>query len=68
MPEKILASFHGIPKSYVDDGDPYPGHCAETVRLSGLGWISLLRQMHADTAERAQALKSGPDVDRKSVV
>ena len=29
----ILASFHGIPKSYVDDGDPYPSHCAETVRL-----------------------------------
>ena len=27
----------------------------ETVRLSGLGWISLLRQMHADTAGHAQA-------------
>ena len=32
-PELILASFHGIPKSYVDEGDPYPRHCAETVRL-----------------------------------
>ena len=32
-PELILASFHGIPKSYVDDGDPYPTHCAATVRL-----------------------------------
>ena len=32
-PELILASFHGIPKSYVDEGDPYPSHCAETVRL-----------------------------------
>ncbi len=32
-PEIILASFHGIPKSYVDDGDPYPTHCMETVRL-----------------------------------
>jgi ferrochelatase len=32
-PELILASFHGIPKSYVDEGDPYPTHCAETVRL-----------------------------------
>lgn len=32
-PELILASFHGIPKSYVEDGDPYPTHCAETVRL-----------------------------------
>jgi ferrochelatase len=32
-PELILASFHGIPKSYADEGDPYPLHCAETVRL-----------------------------------
>jgi protoporphyrin/coproporphyrin ferrochelatase len=32
-PELILASFHGIPKSYVEQGDPYPLHCAETVRL-----------------------------------
>jgi ferrochelatase len=32
-PELILASFHGIPKLYVEDGDPYPSHCAETVRL-----------------------------------
>ncbi len=32
-PEVIVASFHGIPKSYVDDGDPYPRHCEETVRL-----------------------------------
>ncbi len=32
-PEKILASFHGIPKSYAEDGDPYPGQCEETVRL-----------------------------------
>ena len=32
-PELILASFHGIPKSYVEEGDPYPLHCMETVRL-----------------------------------
>ena len=32
-PEMILASFHGIPKSYADDGDPYPEQCYETVRL-----------------------------------
>jgi ferrochelatase len=32
-PDLMLASFHGIPKSYADDGDPYPAHCAETVRL-----------------------------------
>ena len=32
-PELILASFHGIPKSYAEEGDPYPSHCRETVRL-----------------------------------
>ncbi|WP_454918592.1 ferrochelatase [Xanthobacter sediminis] len=32
-PEVILASFHGIPKSYHLKGDPYPAHCIETARL-----------------------------------
>jgi ferrochelatase len=32
-PELILASFHGIPKDYSDQGDPYPLQCAETVQL-----------------------------------
>jgi ferrochelatase len=32
-PELILASFHGIPKSYAEEGDPYPRHCEATVRL-----------------------------------
>jgi protoporphyrin/coproporphyrin ferrochelatase len=33
VPDVILASFHGIPKSYSDKGDPYVSHCAETTRL-----------------------------------
>ena len=32
-PEVILTSFHGIPKSYVDAGDPYYDQCVETWRL-----------------------------------
>src|SRR5260221_46402 len=32
-PEVVLASFHGVPKAYVDNGDPYFAHCVETVRL-----------------------------------
>ncbi|MDR3375255.1 MAG: ferrochelatase [Ancalomicrobiaceae bacterium] len=32
-PEALLASFHGIPKSYFDKGDPYYCQCAKTVRL-----------------------------------
>jgi ferrochelatase len=29
-PELIVASFHGMPKSYVDKGDPYQRHCVAT--------------------------------------
>lgn len=29
-PELIVASFHGMPKSYVDKGDPYQSHCVAT--------------------------------------
>ncbi len=32
-PEKIIASYHGIPQSYFDDGDPYHCHCMKTSRL-----------------------------------
>ena len=31
--EKILFSFHGIPKAYVDAGDPYYYECQKTARL-----------------------------------
>ncbi len=39
-PERVLASFHGIPRSYFDKGDPYYCHCAKTTRLlrEALGW------------------------------
>lgn len=32
-PEVILASFHGVPKSYLMKGDPYHCQCAKTARL-----------------------------------
>ena len=31
-PEVVLASFHGVPQAYVDQGDPYFAHCVETTR------------------------------------
>ena len=34
-PEKVIASYHGIPKSYFKKGDPYYCHCMETTRLLG---------------------------------
>lgn len=32
-PEVIVASYHGIPKSYFEKGDPYHCHCVKTTRL-----------------------------------
>ncbi|HEV7318256.1 MAG TPA: ferrochelatase [Ensifer sp.] len=39
-PEVVLTSFHGIPKSYFDKGDPYYCQCQKTARLlrEKLGW------------------------------
>lgn len=32
-PEAIIASYHGMPESYVTKGDPYLKHCTETTAL-----------------------------------
>ncbi len=39
-PEVILVSFHGMPQSYIDKGDPYYEECVETCRLmrERFGW------------------------------
>lgn len=39
-PERVIASFHGIPKSYFAKGDPYYCQCQKTARLlrERLGW------------------------------
>ncbi|MEO1553767.1 MAG: ferrochelatase [Pseudomonadota bacterium] len=39
-PDKVLMSYHGIPRSYLDKGDPYHCHCHKTTRLVAekLGW------------------------------
>jgi protoporphyrin/coproporphyrin ferrochelatase len=39
-PEKVIASYHGIPQSYFKRGDPYHCHCHKTSRLleQRLGW------------------------------
>ncbi len=32
-PDLVLVSYHGLPQSYVDKGDPYQEECLETSRL-----------------------------------
>ena len=39
-PDRLLMSFHGLPKAVVDRGDPYHAQCLESARLiaTELGW------------------------------
>lgn len=39
-PEMVIASFHGLPREYLDKGDPYHCQCQKTGRLlrEKLGW------------------------------
>jgi protoporphyrin/coproporphyrin ferrochelatase len=39
-PDRLLMSFHGLPRSAVDKGDPYERQCRESARLiaTELGW------------------------------
>ena len=34
-PDRVLLSFHGLPRSYLDRGDPYHCYCQKTGRLVG---------------------------------
>ncbi len=39
-PEVVIASYHGVPKRYLTEGDPYYCQCIKTTRLlrARLGW------------------------------
>jgi ferrochelatase len=50
-PDVILASFHGVPKEYIDKGDPYYAHCIETMRL-------LREELKLDAAKLMVAFQS----------
>ncbi|WP_347265734.1 ferrochelatase [Paracoccus sp. (in: a-proteobacteria)] len=40
VPRKLVVSYHGMPRRYFEEGDPYYLQCLETSRLLGarLGW------------------------------
>jgi len=40
QPDRLVASFHGLPESYFKKGDPYHCHCQKTARLlrEALDW------------------------------
>jgi protoporphyrin/coproporphyrin ferrochelatase len=65
-PDKVLISYHGIPKSYVDEGDPCPSHCDETTRLltKRLGWkTSFFKQTYQSRFGRAEWLQPYTQVE-----
>lgn len=43
-PQKLVASYHGMPQRYLREGDPYHCQCAKTTRLlrERLGWDASL--------------------------
>ena len=79
-PDAVLASFHGLPRAYLDKGDPYHCHCQKTTRLlrEKLGWsadkLRLVFQSRFGAAEWlqpyfdvtvAQASVRGREEDRR---
>jgi ferrochelatase len=59
-PEMVLTSFHGLPREYLDKGDPYHCQCQKTTRLlrDKLGWpqekLKLVFQSRFGAAEWLQ--------------
>jgi ferrochelatase len=64
-PELVLASFHGLPREYLDKGDPYHCQCHKTTRLlrEKLGWPKdRLRTVFQSRFGRAEWLQPYTDV------
>lgn len=64
-PEVVLASYHGLPREYLDKGDPYHCQCQKTTRLlrEKLGWPpERLRTVFQSRFGRAEWLQPYTDV------
>lgn len=64
-PEIVLASYHGLPRAYLDKGDPYHCHCFKTTRMlrENLGWSEdRLRTVFQSRFGRAEWLQPYTDV------
>jgi protoporphyrin/coproporphyrin ferrochelatase len=64
-PELVLASYHGLPRDYLDKGDPYHCQCQKTTRLlrENLSWpAEKLRTVFQSRFGRAEWLQPYADV------
>jgi protoporphyrin/coproporphyrin ferrochelatase len=57
QPELIVASFHGMPQKYVDNGDPYEAQCIATTE-------SLRKRMGLDAAKLKLTFQSRFGIDQ----
>jgi protoporphyrin/coproporphyrin ferrochelatase len=51
-PETLLVSFHGLPQSYADKGDPYPQHCAATFAALAAALAADVKHVHMSFQSR----------------
>ncbi|NYZ11231.1 ferrochelatase [Azospirillum sp. RWY-5-1] len=69
-PDLLLASFHGLPQSYLEKGDPYHCYCVKTARLlrERLGWPETrLRHTFQSRFGRAEWVKPYTDETVKAL-
>ncbi|QYE35835.1 ferrochelatase [Polymorphobacter sp. PAMC 29334] len=62
VPDLLLTSFHGMPRSTLDKGDPYHCQCRKTARLMGERISTPLRVSFQSRLGRAEWLKPYTDV------
>lgn len=63
-PDVTLASFHGLPESFIENGDPYQSHCEATVELlrAELG-VSQNELLLSYQSRSGRAVWIGPDTE-----
>jgi ferrochelatase len=63
--DRLLLSFHGLPKRYADEGDPYPAHCeatASALRRALPEWASKIDVVFQSRFGREEWLQPYTDV------
>jgi len=63
--DRLLLSFHGLPRRYADEGDPYPAHCeatASALRRALPEWASKIDVVFQSRFGREEWLQPYTDV------
>jgi ferrochelatase len=63
--DRLLVSFHGLPKRYAEEGDPYPAHCeatASALRRALPEWASKIDVVFQSRFGREEWLQPYTDV------